>query len=519
MPVAGSLLGVCASSKATVPAAAARRPLWYDASDASTLFQDAACTQPVTADGQKVRGWKNKGGLPMAVTLTNDTGNCLYRPTGLGGLPFVQLNNSSLSNSTVNGPAVFDAAHNLGFTMVAVFASDGWQDFVTQPFGPGSSFIAADGNGSIREQFGGSSSTFSVYTGPNVSPAYLGDAASGCVYIVVTSRSGTPSTKLYAFRRSNLLATSSVAQTEFFDRTGPWGIGSPQWNPYNVARVAEVRIYRVALSDAELDAEFDELRVKWRLPVVGNVPDADGWNADVGSTLKRADGQSTGYSASVGLVTWVTVDGARSMSTQNSQGLPITGMYGGYGGVYLAAAQTLTYTLPSSTDPLFLFDSWVVLVLQFPAAATTSRSMSLNFTGGGTQTMEMILGFNGGNNRVEASLFAVGTGTVGTIDCGPLPTGSGQVFAVAMRWTAGASGGLTVRYIASNQQSVSALDFPSAPVAPVASQSHTELLTVGNSYKLSLERPLVVHFVSRWQIGDSAMSNRFLSLIHYFKIV
>lgn len=36
--------------------------LWLDSSDASTLFQDAALTVPVTADGDVVGGWRDKSG-------------------------------------------------------------------------------------------------------------------------------------------------------------------------------------------------------------------------------------------------------------------------------------------------------------------------------------------------------------------------------------------------------------------------------------------------------------------------
>ncbi len=36
--------------------------LWLDATDSSTLFQDAAMTTAVTAAGQNVRGWADKSG-------------------------------------------------------------------------------------------------------------------------------------------------------------------------------------------------------------------------------------------------------------------------------------------------------------------------------------------------------------------------------------------------------------------------------------------------------------------------
>ncbi|WP_368566175.1 hypothetical protein [Pseudoxanthomonas sp. UTMC 1351] len=64
---------------------------WYDPSDLSTLFQDAAGTVPVTASGQPVRLMRDKSGHGNDLTLTNAALN------DAGGLRSIVFNGFSAS--------------------------------------------------------------------------------------------------------------------------------------------------------------------------------------------------------------------------------------------------------------------------------------------------------------------------------------------------------------------------------------------------------------------------------------
>lgn len=55
---------------------------WYDASDLSTLFQDAGRTIPVTAAGQPVGAWVDKSGNGIHLTQDNDDWRPIYQVEG-----------------------------------------------------------------------------------------------------------------------------------------------------------------------------------------------------------------------------------------------------------------------------------------------------------------------------------------------------------------------------------------------------------------------------------------------------
>ena len=70
---------ISSSSRSSSSSSSASGPelkLWFDASDASTLFKDAAMTQPVTADGDLIGAWKDKAGGNHHVTASGSA-----RPT------------------------------------------------------------------------------------------------------------------------------------------------------------------------------------------------------------------------------------------------------------------------------------------------------------------------------------------------------------------------------------------------------------------------------------------------------
>lgn len=76
---------------------------WYDPSDLSTLFQDAAGTVPVTAAGQSVRLMRDKSGRGNHATAPSDAARPVLQADGSGLLHLVfNGTNSSMSTSSVN---------------------------------------------------------------------------------------------------------------------------------------------------------------------------------------------------------------------------------------------------------------------------------------------------------------------------------------------------------------------------------------------------------------------------------
>jgi hypothetical protein len=76
---------------------------WVDASDTATLFQDTARTIPVTANGESVAAWVDKG--PNGWHLSSTTGNNgrpLYRTAQQNGKPAVRFDGNSDSLSALN---------------------------------------------------------------------------------------------------------------------------------------------------------------------------------------------------------------------------------------------------------------------------------------------------------------------------------------------------------------------------------------------------------------------------------
>jgi hypothetical protein len=89
---------------------------WYDPSDITTLFQDAAMTTPVTASGQNVRAILDKSGLGNH--LIHSAGATMTY-TDSGGLKSISFSNTYLQTTTFAGANALSqlsmiAAWNLG---------------------------------------------------------------------------------------------------------------------------------------------------------------------------------------------------------------------------------------------------------------------------------------------------------------------------------------------------------------------------------------------------------------------
>lgn len=66
--------------------------IWYDADDIGTLFQNTACTTPVTGDGQAVQCWQDKSASGNNATGTN---NPTYQTNEFNGMPVIRFDGTN----------------------------------------------------------------------------------------------------------------------------------------------------------------------------------------------------------------------------------------------------------------------------------------------------------------------------------------------------------------------------------------------------------------------------------------
>ena len=87
---------------------------WYDPSDLTTLFQDAAGTTPVTSDNDPVGKMLDKSGLGNHATQSNDTLRPLYKTSG--GLHWLDFDGTTM---LMDIPTTFAGAASSDNTIIA----------------------------------------------------------------------------------------------------------------------------------------------------------------------------------------------------------------------------------------------------------------------------------------------------------------------------------------------------------------------------------------------------------------
>jgi len=143
---------------------------WYDPSDFSTLFQDAAGTVPVTAAGQSVRLMRDKSGRGNNATAPSDAARPVLQ-VDASGLWHLTFNGTSQSMSTgsinftaSNKMSVFAGVRKLSDAVNAVIA-----ELSTTVFGNNGSFwlVSPDPSlgGTVQFRAGGTSKDNLVRTG------------------------------------------------------------------------------------------------------------------------------------------------------------------------------------------------------------------------------------------------------------------------------------------------------------------------------------------------------------------
>tara|TARA_R110000803_G_scaffold166755_6_gene230067 strand:- start:11517 stop:13139 length:1623 start_codon:yes stop_codon:yes gene_type:complete len=196
---------------------------WYDASDLTTLFQDAAMTTPVTASGQNVRAWKDKSGNDNH--LTNFDGATMTYVTA-AGLHWVHSTNSDLRSD-----AVAALANLTQFTMCAGLQTTSFTATTASPAltDAASGFGADDyytefvaGNDSATYGFLLGVNTYDDTMTTNTSYVWTGQWDGGAVAgidraIPTINQVSTPDTNTVAFSSTQTSATGMRISSSLHD--------------------------------------------------------------------------------------------------------------------------------------------------------------------------------------------------------------------------------------------------------------------------------------------------------------
>lgn len=102
--------GVPAYNPASALFGAGEQGVWYDFSDLSTMFQDTAGTNPVTAVGQRIARINDKSGRGNHATRTTTAQQPILRQTG-GGLYYAEFD--GIDDSWVTGNIDFSATDEM----------------------------------------------------------------------------------------------------------------------------------------------------------------------------------------------------------------------------------------------------------------------------------------------------------------------------------------------------------------------------------------------------------------------
>jgi len=219
--------------------------LWLDADDASTLYQETACTNLATA-GEGVGCWHDKSGQDNHVTGTAEP---TVTAAGLNGKTVLDFAVDSLQ--TVDGAPI---TSNSSYTKFAVVKFDA---------GGSNNIISSGGGGGQHAFWGNGGTQIAMWHGSTfINSGNLGTAN----YQIGVGRYGAPDTVPNVINVNGAQSATNNT-TRAFNSTTSVRIGSHGSNNLN-GQLAEAIIYDRALTDAEIDAVECYLADKWDINVV-----------------------------------------------------------------------------------------------------------------------------------------------------------------------------------------------------------------------------------------------------------
>jgi hypothetical protein len=272
------LLFATAASAATIPTSITGLDVWLDGSDASTLFQDAAGTNPVATTGDPVALWKDKSGnsnnatagagLPSANSPT-------YTASAFGGKSALTFNGfQGLNNLTYAWPT--------GVDVFAVVSANSWSSangyttiLSSKPatYEAGIALTGADYDGWYANEvlaFGNNWPSTPTPSTPRVNAPY-GTLSNGQAAILDVSLSS--SVAQIALNGTALTPTFQAANDTIQPKTGfnvaAWSDGGSRWQ----GNIAELLIFNRTLSAGEANDVGYYLQEKYGIAGAYVVPE------------------------------------------------------------------------------------------------------------------------------------------------------------------------------------------------------------------------------------------------------
>ncbi len=239
--------------------------LWLDADDASTVFQNQACTgQSVAGESAATTGdvgcWLDKSGQNNHVSvLTDEAREPLYIDSALNGKNVLDFQGDSLVTAKGN-----QITSNTSYTKFAVFRYDTatpYNNIISSASnaGGGHAFFGGVGRSNLALFHGG---TFNEVVGqPGIGK-----------YTVGTGRYGAPDS-LTNVTNVNGVESAVSTNARNFNGTHRTEIGSVFGGGFGLdGHLAEAIVFDRALTDAEIDEVECYLATKWDIPISNDSP-------------------------------------------------------------------------------------------------------------------------------------------------------------------------------------------------------------------------------------------------------
>lgn len=122
MPMSPRLLRPRTASTAFDPRSIATLAAWYDASDASSLFQNGNGTTAVSALNDPVGRWSDKSGNGLHLTQSTNSQRPLYRPADQNGRGVLRMNILSINTMACSWNVQLNAGNTVFAVVVPRFA-------------------------------------------------------------------------------------------------------------------------------------------------------------------------------------------------------------------------------------------------------------------------------------------------------------------------------------------------------------------------------------------------------------
>ena len=227
--------------------------LWLDATDSSTLFQDAAGTIPATGTGDDVLLWRDKSQTGADAVQGAVPGAPVLDLAGMGGQPTVRFTASDMDGLRIPGLDINTHEYT-------IFTVDRYSGATTErtltSYTPGNNWLTGKWDGQNAH-----------YNGDFV---YNGNDGVDTTTPVVGVAVGSPVVPLSQYYLNGLNVTTINTTTGNPRNLALGGAGA--FNEYSDADMSEVIVYDRVLSDAERQAVEQYLSRKYNIATATAVP-------------------------------------------------------------------------------------------------------------------------------------------------------------------------------------------------------------------------------------------------------